>query len=101
ASRVNRADFQNRRWVTRRRPGVDRMSSAWLIRRFIDPKATFAFVDTPSADEVPFDMYSGDFSHHGDRCTFEVLVDRFGIADPAVRRIGLIVHDLDMKESKH
>jgi hypothetical protein len=90
--------FRNRRWVTRARPGVDRMASAWLIRRFIDPKATFGFVERPADADVPFDMYTGEFSHHGKSCTFETLAHRFNIADPAVARIAQIVHDLDMKE---
>jgi hypothetical protein len=92
--------FRHRRWVTRPRPGVDRMASAWLIRRFIDPKATFSFVDRPGDSDVPFDMYAGDFSHHGTLCTFETMAHRFNIVDPAVVRIGQIVHDLDMKEHR-
>lgn len=92
---------RGRRWVTRPRPGVDRMASAWLIRRFIDPKAAFAFVTTPAKTDVPFDMYTGEFSHRGGLCTFEVLCERFGIANAAAARIGHIVHDLDLKESKY
>src|SRR5258708_15054889 len=65
------ADFQGRRWVTRRRPGVDRIASAWLIRRFIDPTAVFAFVERPGPSDVPFDMYSGGFGHRGAVCTFQ------------------------------
>ncbi len=95
------AAFRNRRWVTRPRPGVDRMASAWLIRRFIDPRATFGFVERPAAREVPFDMYTGEFSHHGTSCTFETLAQRFNIPDRAVVRIGQIVHDLDMKERRY
>lgn len=93
--------FRHRRWVTRPRPGVDRMASAWLIRRFIDPKATFGFVERPSDSDVPFDMYTGEFSHQGTSCTFETLAQRFNIADPAVTQIGQIVHDLDMKERRY
>jgi hypothetical protein len=93
--------FLNRRWVTRPRPGVDRMASAWLIRRFIDPKAAFGFVDRPTGSEIPFDMYTGDFSHQGERCTFEVLVRAFDIADATVGRLAQIVHDLDMKENRY
>ncbi|MEO8677833.1 MAG: chromate resistance protein ChrB domain-containing protein [Vicinamibacterales bacterium] len=93
--------FRGRRWVTRPRPGIDRMASAWLIRRFIDPKARFAFVERPSPRDVPFDMYAGEFSHQGGRCTFEVLCDRFGAAGSAVTHIGHIVHDLDLKETKY
>jgi hypothetical protein len=93
-------DFKNRQWVTRPRPGVDRMASAWLIRRFIDPKAAFKFRDRPKGVEVPFDMYVGDFSHQGSLCTFETLAERFDLREPSVVRIGQIVHDLDLKENR-
>ena len=95
------ADFQHRRWVTRPRPGVDRMATAWLIRRFVDNDATFAFVEAPSGADVPFDMYTGEFSHQGELCTFEVLVDRFRMQNAAVAKVGHIVHDLDMKDTKY
>ena len=95
------ADFHHRRWVTRPRPGVDRMASAWLIRRYIDPTATFAFVDRPAPPDVAFDMYVGEFSHQGPLCTFETLTERFGLTDIAVWRIGQIVHDLDMKDTRY
>jgi hypothetical protein len=87
--------------VTRPRPGVDRMASAWLIRRFIDPRATFAFVERPGDGDVPFDMYVGDFSHQGSLCTFETLAERFELTDAVVMRIGQIVHDLDMKDTRY
>ncbi len=77
------------------------MASAWLIRRFIDPKATFGFVETPAKADVPFDMYTGAFSHHGSLCTFETLAQRFRLTDPAIGRIGHIVHDLDTKETRY
>jgi hypothetical protein len=93
--------FHDRRWVTRHRPGVDRMASAWLIRRFVDPNATFAFTDRPGGADVPFDMYTGEFSHHGELCTFEVLAERFRLKNPAIAKIGQIVHDLDMKDTKY
>jgi hypothetical protein len=95
------ASFRGRRWVTRRRPGVDRMASAWLIRRFIDPSAAFAFVDRPGSADIPFDMYTGEFSHQGDSCTFEVLADRFRLNNPAIVKVAQIVHDLDMKDMKY
>jgi hypothetical protein len=98
---ARRVEFQGRRWVTRRRPGVDRIASAWLIRRFIDPSAVFAFVDKPGASDVPFDMYSGGFGHRGGLCTFEVLTAEFGITATAVTKIAHIVHDLDLKEHKY
>ena len=89
-------------WVTHPRPGVDPMASAWLIRRFIDSKARFAFsTDVKTAgDALPFDMSGAGFGHEGDRCTFETLTTRFGITDAAVTRIAEIVHDLDLKDGK-
>lgn len=96
--------FLGRTWVTRPRPGVDRMSSAWLIQRFIDPKARFTFADEPPADDrkaVAFDMFGVAFGHQGDRCTFEVLCDRFGINDPSVRQLAKIVHDVDLKDDRY
>jgi len=101
AGAKKRADFQRRRWLTRRRPGVDRMASAWLIRRYIDAKAIFAFGDAPKESDVPFDMYSGGFGHRGGLCTFEVLCVEFGISAPAVSHIARIVHDLDLKENTY
>jgi hypothetical protein len=98
-----RNQYNGRLWVTRPRPGVDRMSSAWLIRRFIDPAARFDFVTDArnAADEaLPFDMYGVGFGHEGDRCTYETLVTRFAIDDAAVRRLGEVVHDLDLKDAK-
>ena len=100
---AKKKDYRNRIWVTRSGPGVDRMASAWLIRRFIDPAATFAFTERehePPADQVPFDMFVGEFSHQGNRCTFEVLLERFDLNQPALRRIGEIVHDIDLKDSR-
>jgi hypothetical protein len=101
ASGSRKAQFQGRRWVTRRRPGVDRMASAWLIRHYVDPKAVFAFVDKPGESDVPFDMYAGGFGHRGGLCTFEVLCEEFGIAAAPVTRLAQIVHDLDLKEHKY
>ena len=77
------------------------MASAWLIRRFIDQGATFAFGEPDDASDIPFDMYKGEFSHQGPLCTYEVLAKRFGLADPVVERIGQIVHDLDMRDTKY
>ena len=96
--------FHGKTWVTRPRPGVDRMSSAWLIQRFIDPKARFAFAGEPPADDrksVAFDMFGVAFGHQGDRCTFEVLCDRFGIKDAAVKHLAKIVHDVDLKDERY
>jgi len=91
-------------WVTRRDVHVDRIASAWLIRRFIDPKAEFRFVagnrHEPQAGQIRFDMFEGEFTHEGDACTFEVLVRRFGLVEPGLRQIAEIVHDLDIKDGK-
>lgn len=93
-----------RTWVTRAGVRVDRMACAWLIRRFIDPEATFKFVEghayQPRSGELRFDMFEADFTHEGDLCTFEVLLQRFGLRDAALRHIGEIVHDVDLKDAK-
>lgn len=96
--------FRGRTWVTRKNVRVDRIASAWLVRRFIDPKAKFKFVEAQGYEkrdgEVAFDMFEADFTHIGDRCTFEVLVDRFELAEPGLRTIGEVVHDIDVKDGK-
>jgi hypothetical protein len=95
--------YHGRLWVTRPRPGVDRMACAWLIRRFIDQQARFGFaVDRAvvPADAIPFDMFGVQFSHHGDRCSFETLCAVFTIQDPAVARIAALVHDVDLKDGR-
>ena len=95
--------YHARLWITRPRPGVDRMASAWLIRRFIDPQARFGFAADRQAvpeDGVPFDMFGVDFSHQGDHCTFETLCAVFGIRQPAISRIAAVVHDLDLKDER-
>lgn len=104
ASHLDPEQYKGRTWVTRPRPGVDRFSSAWLIRRFIDRDARFVFASSPDRypDAVPFDMYhAGGFRHEGDKCTFEVLQERFDVREIAVRRIGEIVHDIDLKEDRY
>jgi len=96
--------YRGRTWVTRRGVKVDRIASAWLIRRFIDPRARFKFVAgqdyRPRAGEVRFDMFQAEFTHEGDLCTFEVLVRRFGLEDPALASIAEIVHDVDLKDAR-
>src|SRR3954471_11498393 len=90
--------LRGRTWVTRQGVHVDRIGSAWLIRRFIDPEATFKFVSgknyRPADGELRFDMYQGEFTHEGDKCTFEVLLDRAGLSDVPLRAIGEIIHDI-------
>jgi hypothetical protein len=98
--------YRRKVWVTRKRPFIDRMAAAWLIRRFLDPEARFRFIDEKesgqlASGEIAFDMQGGEFTHHGDLCTFEVLVRSFGIKDKAVRKIAEVVHDLDLKDDKY
>ncbi len=92
-------------WVTRARVRVDRMASAWLIRRRIDPDARFKFVEArgyrPGAGELRFDMFEAEYTHDSDRCTFEVLLDLVPDRDMALSAIGEIVHDLDIKDGKY
>jgi hypothetical protein len=98
------SDFKGRIWVTRRGVHVDRIACSWLIRRFIDPDAIIRFVPgkgyAPKEGELRFDMFEGEITHEGDRCSFEVLLARARIADPALHAIGEIVHDIDLKETK-
>ena len=107
AERVDRTNVEmlkDRIWVTRRDVHVDRIACSWLIRRFIDPQAVIRFVSgkgyVPNPGELRFDMFEGEITHEGDRCSFEVLLDRAGLADPALAAIGEIVHDIDLKDGK-
>ena len=96
-------DYRDRLWVTRPRPGVDRMASAWLIRRFIDGDAQFGFVADREAappDAIPFDMFGVEFTHRGELCTFEVLCQLFQMQDAALPSIAAVVHDLDLKDGR-
>ena len=97
-----RDSFRRRLWVTRPRPGIDRIGSAWLIKRFIDSEARFSFVERAPTmgDAIPFDMFGVEFSHRGEWCTFETLAQTFTISDSAVERLAAIVHDLDLKDGK-
>ena len=100
---VSKADYQKRVWVTRPRPGIDRVSSAWLIARFIDPHATFTFGSAPKghATAIPFDMFEGDgFGHEGDNCTFETLSLAFRVRDKKVQLIAPAIHDADLNDGK-
>jgi hypothetical protein len=96
--------YSGRTWVTRTGVHVDRIASAWLIRRFIDNQARFKFVAAkgyrPEEGELRFDMFDAEFTHEGNLCTFEVLMERLSITDRALRRLAEVVHDIDLKESK-
>lgn len=97
-------ELRSRTWVTRKGLYVDRIACAWLIRRFIDPDARFRFVSgknfRPRTGELRFDMFDGEFTHEGDRCTFEVLLQRFFPDDRVLEQIARIIHDLDLKDAK-
>jgi hypothetical protein len=94
--------YLGRVWLTRPRPEIDRVGSAWLIHRFIDPKARFVFASDPKKhpDALPFDMADVEFSHHGDDCTFETLVRRFDLDDPALRQMAEMIHVADIDDGK-
>jgi hypothetical protein len=101
--RKKSGEFVHRVWVTRPRPGIDRVSSAWLIRRFIDPKARFVFAADHAAypDTIPFDMFCPEgFGHRGEDCTFETLCREFSIRESKVKRIAQIIHDADLGDQK-
>lgn len=99
-------DYQGKVWVTRKKPFVDRMASAWLIKKFIDKGASFDFIDEKNIDaagksSIVFDMRGGEFTHVGNLCTFEVLIKSFGLKDKTLKKIAEIVHDLDMKDDRY
>lgn len=97
-------EYRDRAWITRPRPGIDRVSSAWLIRRFIDPKAKFLFASDPRRhpQAIPFDMFqqAGGFGHRGEDCTFETLRKEFRIRDRRVAAVAQIIHDADLSDGK-
>jgi hypothetical protein len=89
-------------WLTRPRPEIDRVGSAWLISKFIDPAPKFVFAPTAEAfpEAIPFDILDAEFSHHSNCCTFETLARRFSISDKAVGKIGEMIHDADLDDAK-
>ena len=97
--------LKNKTWVTRKNLFVDRIACAWLIRRFVDKSAVIKFVDasayTPKSDELRFDMFEGEYTHEGDRCTFEVMILRFQLQDRALEPLAEVVHDIDLKDTKY
>jgi hypothetical protein len=89
-------------WLTRPRPEIDRVGSAWLISKFIDPQAKFVFAPTAQAvpEAIPFDMLDAEFSHQGNCCTFETLTRRFAIVDKAIAKLGEMIHDADLDDAR-
>ncbi len=102
AGRLNLEVLHGRRWATRPRPHVDRVASAWLIKRFLDPAAEFVFAPPEElpAGAIPFDMAGVEFGHCGDRCTFETLLERSGLRDRRLAIIAEIVHEADLRDGK-
>jgi len=100
--KISHRDFHGKTWITRPRPEIDRVGSAWLICKFIDPKAKFIFAKKipTNARAVSFDMLDAEFSHQGDDCTFETLTKRFGIQDKIIRKMGEMIHDADLDDDK-
>ena len=95
--------YQGQRWVTRQNLHIDRLASAWLIKQFIDQRPRFYFVAEGETIEgaIPFDMFGAEFTHHGDDCTFEIMLKRFGLGEnKGLREIAEIVHDIDLKDDK-
>jgi len=99
---LNVKQYQEKTWLTRPRPEIDRVGSAWLIARFIDRKPKFVFAPTVDAipDAIPFDMLDAEFSHHGNYCTFETLTRRFTISDKSLAKIGEMIHDADLDDAR-
>lgn len=92
------------RWATRAGVHIDRAASAWLIRRDVDPQSEFVFVTDPDdvpSDATPFDMRGVDYGHHGSDCTFETLLRRHDLLDPALWRIAAIVHEADLEDGRY
>jgi hypothetical protein len=100
--KIDAKNYRGRIWLTRARPEIDRVGSAWLVRKFIDPEAQFTFASKPAAEPsaVSFDMLDAEFAHVGDDCTFETLTKRFRIRDKAVEKIGEMIHDADLDDAK-
>jgi len=97
------AGLRGRRWVTRPRPHIDRIASAWLIKRFIDPDAEFLFAPPAEfpKDAIPFDAPGVELSHQGEDCTFETLVKRARLRDRRLVRLAEIVHEADLRDGKY
>lgn len=97
----DRGAYQNRIWATRAHPYIDRLSSFWLVRRFIDPQAAIRFLqpdETPAADEIPFDLSGAEFSHQGELITFEVMARGFGLLDSPTAKISELIKCIDVQE---
>jgi hypothetical protein len=101
--RLDLTKLRGRRWVTRPRPHVDRVASAWLIRRFIDPDAVFLFAPPAEfpKDAIPYDAPGAELSHQGEDCTFETLIKRANLRDRRLIRLAEVVHEADLRDGKY
>jgi len=94
-------EYQDKRWVTRPRPHVDRLACAWLIRRFINPKAVIRYTLQPEPDEITFDMSNAHFGHQGQFCTFETMIRAFQLDEPGLQTLAEIVHEIDLRDGQY
>ena len=101
--RHSRSEFQGKTWATRAHIHIDRLCSAWLIKTFIDKRAKFVFAHEGNMPKnaIPFDMFGAEFSHQGDRCTFETLTEAFQLKDKALASLAELVHNIDLKDLKY
>jgi hypothetical protein len=101
--RLRAEEYQGKTWITRPRPEIDRVGSAWLIHKFIDPEAKFVFARTRAKHQsaLSYVMIESEFSHDSDCCTFETLVELFGIRERAVLRLAETIHDADLEDEKY
>ena len=101
----NLSILKGKTWVTRKNLFVDRLACGWFIHRFIDDKALFKFIDqgeyAPEEGEIRFDMFDGEFTHRGEQCTFEVMVQDLNLKDQALYLLAQIIHDIDLKDTKY
>jgi hypothetical protein len=95
------AEYQNKRWVTRPRPHVDRLACAWLIRRFVNPNAVIRYALEPEPGEISFDMRNAHFGHEGQLCTFETMLRAFQLVEPGLQTMAEIVHEIDLRDGQY
>lgn len=94
-------DYKQKRWVTRPHPHVDRLGTAWLIRKFINPRAAIRYSNTPGQDEIPFDMKGALFGHRGNLCTFEAVAAMFRFNDSVLQAVAEIIHEIDLRDGRY
>jgi hypothetical protein len=96
------ADYRGRVWATRPRPHVDRLASVWFIRQFIDAEAVVEYTENPAAAAITFDTSQGEFTHHGNLCTFETMIQAFGLQqDTALALVAEVVHEIDLRDGRY